>query len=364
MFKKIAFFALFLAVTGLFAATSVDAQRLIKGNFVKSTDTSTDTLIEPEANPAANLDQCQNGANKVPLVPVNCDPGWANGNSNGNNSHYAEGTSIHYRIKFSNLSIGQPYTITLGYDSWHNTSDKNAIDFLTSYSEAAVGYTVTPCDGTQTGCADAPTVVAVPDDPCHTFDNSYPNVREFTGWGMNLTDSAFVSPLNTPALCDAQERQVTVSFIATTTSPVLAWSGHIARALDWNSVGESSASSINGSPYHMRIIANTGWGGQQDRSLSTSAVVTPSAGDASVTGRVTDAYGRAISSAKLTLNNASTGEVEFVYTNTFGYYSFKGLPVGDFFVMTVEHRRYTFVNSSVSFSLDDNIAGLNFQASR
>ncbi|MEQ1764129.1 MAG: carboxypeptidase-like regulatory domain-containing protein [Pyrinomonadaceae bacterium] len=79
---------------------------------------------------------------------------------------------------------------------------------------------------------------------------------------------------------------------------------------------------------------------------------------------MTDSYGRAISSAKLTLTNASTGEVSAVYTNTFGYYTFKGLPVGDFFVMTVQHRRYLFVSGSVSFSLEDNIAGLDFQASR
>jgi len=145
---------------------------------------------------------------------------------------------------------------------------------------------------------------------------------------------------------------------------VLAWSGHIARAADWVPLGETSASSINGSPYHGRIISNTGWGGQQDRSLSTTAVTTPSAAGANIAGRVTDAYGRAISSARITLNNASTGEVEVVYTNTFGYYTFKDVPVGDFFVMTAQHSRYRFVSGSVSFTLEDNIDGLNFQASR
>jgi len=108
------------------------------------------------------------------------------------------------------------------------------------------------------------------------------------------------------------------------------------------------------------------FGGQQDRSLKGSAVLLapPSAADATVGGRVMDSYGRAIPSAKLSLTNALTGEVKTVYTNTFGYYKFEGVPVGDFFVMSVSHRRYSFANPSVSFSLEDSIASLNFQATR
>lgn len=361
MFKKIAFFALFLAVTGLFAATSVNAQRLVKGSLVKSTD----TLLEPipEANPAVNLDQCQNGGVGQPVV--SCAPGWANGNSNGNNSHYAEGTNIHYRARFSNLIVGTVYTVTLEYDMTHQTEDQNAIDYLNTYnasggpgSAPVAAYSVIPCDGIQTGCSAPPSPSTFPmaDDACHTFDDG--GARDWTGWGMTITGTAL------GANCTGQLKLVTVTFTADTTSPVLAWSGHIARAVDWNTVGETSASSIQGSPYHMRIAGNTGWGGQQDRSLATSAVTTPSAAGANISGRVTDAYGRAISSARITLNNASTGEVEVVYTNTFGYYTFKDVPVGDFFVMTAQHSRYRFVSGSVSFQLEDNIAGLDFKASR
>ena len=124
------FFALFLAVTGLFAAESVNAQRLIKGSLVKSTETTFE--IVPEANPAVNLDQCHNGANAVPLVTQDCGPGWANGNANGNNSHYAEGTNIHYRATFINLVPDTLYTVTFGFDKTHSSGGgdytKNAID--------------------------------------------------------------------------------------------------------------------------------------------------------------------------------------------------------------------------------------------
>jgi len=94
MFKKIVFFALFLAVTGLFAATSVNAQRLIKGGLVKSVE-ATDTLIEqtPEANPAVLMSQCENGGN-VGTPIQNCgagatDDNWNTGNMNGQKAHYA-----------------------------------------------------------------------------------------------------------------------------------------------------------------------------------------------------------------------------------------------------------------------------------
>jgi len=83
---------------------------------------------------------------------------------------------------------------------------------------------------------------------------------------------------------DAQvERRIRVTFTATVSNPVLAWSGHVAYGGDWGP-GES-AGGISGSPYHMRLIglcvttipaAPVGGctdGGNQDRSLSADAVI-------------------------------------------------------------------------------------------
>src|SRR6185436_3541594 len=53
----------------------------------------------------------------------------------------------------------------------------------------------------------------------------------------------------------------------------LAWGGHIATRQDWGS--GSSAVAISGSPYHTRLIALDGSGGNQDRSLSADAVIFP-----------------------------------------------------------------------------------------
>jgi hypothetical protein len=96
----------------------------------------------------------------------------------------------------------------------------------------------------------------------------------------------------------------------------------------------------------------------------TNALTQATAANASVSGRVTDAFGRSISGAQLTLFNATTGSPVLAYTNSFGYYTFNDLPVGEFYVMSVAHRRYVFMNGSVSFSLEDNLAGIDFQASR
>lgn len=95
-----------------------------------------------------------------------------------------------------------------------------------------------------------------------------------------------------------------------------------------------------------------------------NALTQATAANASVSGRVTDRYGRAISGAQLTIVNATTGEMSVASTNSFGYYTFNDLPVGDFYAMSVMHRRYVFVNQTVSFSLDDNLTGMDFQASR
>jgi hypothetical protein len=394
MFKKIAFFALFLAVTGLFAATSVNAQRLIK---VTKTD-SIDTLVEVPVTEAISYTplQCANGG--VGQSVKSCgtggtDDNWESGNMNGNKAHYQEGKSIHYRGFFGGLAIGQQYTIVLGYDILKGSPNIHAIDYLKSYDAdiSAPVYSVVPC-GSRANISGHPCEtgndvvnIAILDDPdvpnagrCYNASGvdqgptpcTAPNKAGFEpvggrfirAWGVEAD-----ATMTSIAYGTSEERLVTITFTPTVSNPVFGWSGHIALGSEWQAYnGGTGAGSISGSPYHMY---NRGGGvndfsGAQDLQLATSAIIQPSAADATIAGRVTDSYGRAIASAKLTLTNAMTGQVETAYTNTFGYYKFDAVQVGDFFVMSVQHRRYLFVNGSVSFSLEDNISGLNFQASR
>lgn len=95
----------------------------------------------------------------------------------------------------------------------------------------------------------------------------------------------------------------------------------------------------------------------------TITALPATAGDATITGRVTDSFGRAISSAAISVQDI-TGVPKIVYTNTFGYYSVKGLEVGQTYILGVSARRYTFANPTMVVNLGDNVDGANFVAKR
>lgn len=383
MFKKYASFALFLAVTGLFAATSVDAQRLfsrtvkssepvVKITNPETTTFESSTLLEPvPENISVTIDQCANGG--VGKAPQSCgangtDANWERGAMNGNKAHYAEDGAIHYRAVFGDLSTTRSYTIVLGYDIYRNDPLVHTLDYLTNYNESipngGTEYQVIPC-GAVAGClALTPRQIAIPNDPTVPDSFETPANRFFTAWG--------IAPGATAAFIGggaANERLIAITFTPTVPNPVFGWAGHIAATVDWGGPdgdGGIGASGQSGSSYHMYIRggAPSDFNGSEDLQLSTDAIIAPSAAGVTIAGRVLDGYGRAISSAKLTLTNAFTGEVEVVYTNSFGYYKFEDVTSFDFFVMNVSHRRYSFPNGTVQFSADDNIAGMDFQASR
>lgn len=89
----------------------------------------------------------------------------------------------------------------------------------------------------------------------------------------------------------------------------------------------------------------------------------PSAAPASVQGRVTTAEGRGIAGAYVTVFNASTGAAHYAVTNSFGYYRINDLPVSEFYIMTVNHKRYLFLDASRSFTLDEDMFSVDFTAS-
>lgn len=112
--------------------------------------------------------------------------------------------------------------------------------------------------------------------------------------------------------------------------------------------------------------SSLGTSAQADGIAVDDITITPvgtSAGEATISGRVTDSYGRAISSATVSVQDLA-GNRKVAYTNTFGYYSVSGLDVGQTYVLGVSARRYTFANPSMVISLSDNFSGANFIASR
>ncbi len=232
-------------------------------------------LLQPEAD--GNLDQCANGA--VGGVPVQCTGvAWQNGNLNHNQAHYLEGGSIPYRIVFSGMVIGSTHTVTIEWTGTENSGGNHAIDYLTDFDRTET--TADPCSGVP-GCnLLVNTTFPIPLDPnvANGRDGIPGNADDvvqipgvftlFDGQILSVSSYTLTGDFET-----GSQTSITITFRAISTTPVLAWGGHIATRLDWGT--DHSAIAIPGSPYHTRILDINGSGGNQDRSLSASAVIFP-----------------------------------------------------------------------------------------
>ena len=260
------------------------------------------TTTFTDAQAAANLDQIRNGASDDPW-----DPGeWVNGNAGEQNSHYLEGWSIPYRVRMTDLPIGTPITLTLGYDIKH--SDRNAIDYLTHYERLdpyhydAFGHNpeeIDPLIGVS-GVSGTTTTYTIPapgsinspvtGQPTQSYNDLVtsegPGSVEMTLFGGTITDISYNVEGDLTAA--QSETRIDVTFTVDSSTAVLAWGGHIASRLDWEydeGGVPRSAGGISGSPYHMRlkdwygetpeITKLLGNLGNQDRSLSAQAVYEP-----------------------------------------------------------------------------------------
>ena len=92
----------------------------------------------------------------------------------------------------------------------------------------------------------------------------------------------------------------------------------------------------------------------------TSQELAPSSSPVSVSGRITDPQGRGIKSANLSVRDINTGAIYYATTTSFGYYTFEGLLTTHFFELTASSKRYVFMPDSRTFTLSDNLAGVDF----
>lgn len=212
------------------------------------------------ANAAADLDQCRNGtlASPAQCIDSGGSVGWVNGNAGASDSHWREGDSLAYRMRFSNLTVGA-HSVSIEWDT--TKAGKHALDYLTTFNRTET--TADPCSGVA-GCG-SPTTFAIPDDPNSTV-TQVPGV--LTLYNGTITSLSAYSLSGTYA--GDSSTSLTINFDAGNASPVLAWSAHIASQLDWGF--GNSASAVNGSPYHTRLLNLDGAGGNQDRSLAAAAV--------------------------------------------------------------------------------------------
>lgn len=83
----------------------------------------------------------------------------------------------------------------------------------------------------------------------------------------------------------------------------------------------------------------------------------------SVSGRVTDQFGNGLPRTTMTILNSSTGEARSVISNSFGFYQFNELEVGNFYIVSAYNRRYVFESEVQTVSLNDAVENLDFRVS-
>jgi len=242
-----------------------------------------------------DLDQMHNGSAASPSTP----PTWVNGNAGSSNSHLIEGYSQSYRAVMTDLPIGEPITLTIGYDIKH--SGAHAIDYLTQYQRlddhSYFGHSaevVDPTDGV-TGITDgsAPSsTFAIPapsssgspvaGEPTASFNSLPAGERVMSMWNGTINSMAYNTQGNLAVAASATT--INVTFTPNSSTAILAWGGHLGSKLDWG-IG-NSAGGISGSPYHMRLeswfadVDDNGDNdlknlGNTDKSLSADAVISP-----------------------------------------------------------------------------------------
>ncbi len=238
-----------------------DTQHPGRRYYVTATGAASDAQVRFATNPAADLDQCANGA--VGTTGTTCT--WVNGNLNGSKAHYNEGDSVAYRLVMTNLAPGTN-TVAIEWDT--TQSGKHALDYLTSYDRTVTG--ALPCAGVPT-CKGAAVTYPIPVDTNVTAAGVTPVSGEFSMWGGAISGlSAYTL---SGSYAGSSSTSIIITFNATQPTVVLAWGGHIAKRPDWGDL--NSAVAISGSPFHMRLLDLNGSGGNQDRALANDAVVFP-----------------------------------------------------------------------------------------
>ena len=238
-----------------------------------------------------NLDQCAN-------APRTANCSWQNGDLNGNNSTYAEGLAVPFRLEIDGLRTGS-HSIHINYD--FTAGGHEGYDFLADFDATEkVDLCATGGGGRAAGCDvlsggltknNASAIVTFPSDGFAVPGANNLLVsgaeasaifgvsakRHLYAWGATI-DS--IRPAAGPLHAGPTDGNSTSDFIVYFTnagsSVAFAWSGHLAQSSYWKNSGATpdGADQISGAPWHMRTqqLDNSG-NKNQDRSIQPSALV-------------------------------------------------------------------------------------------
>lgn len=272
-----------------------------EGNHVIATTTFTDGA-------SIDLEQCHNKDGVI----VNCTDldgptnYWGGGDAQSNNSELKEGDNQNFRAIMSDVPVGT-YTLVIELDL--TKGGKVAYDRFSSSGLIktvlnSTGSLKSPTDGAPESLGIFPCVKNGLDDYCSPATIAYTSIiptitgitagtlatdvinaqsaanpQQMTVYGSNVAITFPASPYAFSGnITGDSSLRLTINVVKTgsTGDVVLAWGGHVSKPSDYITSGKQTASSINGSPYHMRLIsfsALNGNPGHQDMQVAASAVL-------------------------------------------------------------------------------------------
>lgn len=159
----------------------------------------------------------------------------------------------------------------------------------------------------------------------------------------------------------------TRSVMATTTGRIVNWSSNkqitavIVKGGPNANVYPYAPSSFGGNPdgFGLTTPGNGGFGVSHVTFCFGLSLI-PSSGGVNLSGRTLTADGMPIRGTTMELWNVTRNEYHIAVTSTFGYYVFNDMPAADFYVLTARHGRYTFADNTRSFTLNDDLAEVDF----
>jgi subtilisin-like proprotein convertase family protein len=117
----------------------------------------------------------------------------------------------------------------------------------------------------------------------------------------------------------------------------------------------------------LRVLDCAGGGAQGDTGSVTSANLTlgglaPTSAGVTIAGQVRTLGGRSVPNVRVELTGGEFTQPIHALTNGFGYFSFRNVPAGHTYVLTVRSKRHVFADPTRVVNLDDDIFGVDFIA--
>ena len=169
-----------------------------------------------------------------------------------------------------------------------------------------------------------------------------------SGTGVPVTFTATVSPVAPGA--GTRTGTVTISRGGDPVCPNLAVNGS----------GQASCIITFTIAGNYNIVATYSGDGNFNSSTSPTTVqqvLGPTAATVGVSGQVRDLDGRGVAGARVSMQNQQ-GQIVWAISNPFGYYRFADVEIGQSYLVSVEHKRFTFESRTIT--LNDEVTGLDF----